>query len=51
MSRIIYTNKQSLAVDSSIQDRNKITSLDMNNIKLGINQSMSYAEGNTVEGK
>lgn len=49
MSRIIYTNKQSLAVDSSIQDRNKITSLDMNNIKLGINQSMSYAEGNTVE--
>jgi hypothetical protein len=49
MSRIIYTNKQSLATDSSIQDKNKITSSDMNNIKLGINQSMSYAEGNTAE--
>lgn len=49
MSRIIYTNKQSLTVDSSIQDRNKITSSDMNNIKQGINQSMSYAEGNTTE--
>lgn len=49
MSRITYTNKQSLATDSSIQDKNKITSSDMNNIKLGINASMQYVLGNTVE--
>ena len=42
MSKITYTNKVALNVNSSIPETNKITAENMNEIKNAINQSINY---------